>query len=176
MPLALVFGQSGCTDQLDGKSVGANTKKGTMSQSSWLTIDQAAALVGKSTSTVRRALASVPGAYVRRDGAKIYLAKGWFVNRWKPVEANEKPAEAANDLRGYIASLEADNAAKTEIIARMSETVRQLTAFSSALLLDRNKQPAEPGTDAQTGFDAYTWLAIVAAALAGGLAVWVFIA
>lgn len=146
-----------------------------MTKGDWLTVDQAADLVGKSVSTVRRALASVPPAYIRRDGYKIYLAKGWVVNRWKPVGRDEKPVQEANDLRGYIASLEADNRAKTEIIARMSETVRQLTAFSSALLLDRNKQPAEPGTDAQTAFDAYTWLAIVAAALAGGLAVWLVI-
>lgn len=150
-----------------------------MTKGDWLTVDQAAALVGKSVSTVRRALASVPPAYMRRDGSKIYLAKGWVVNRWKPVGRDEKPAQEANDLRGYIASLEADNRAKTEIIARMSETVRQLTAFSSALLLDRNNHTTMPGgvvsEPSQTAFDAYTWLAIVAAALAGGLAVWLVI-
>lgn len=140
----------------------------------WLTVEQAAAYIGRSLSTVRRAIPEAPAGAVRRAGGKVLLKRAYLQQRYNVTEAQEKPADMLTDLRQYIASLEQDNAAKTAIIAELTQANAQLSKANAALLLAHNPRP-DAGTQAAAPAAGKDWQIIAVAvliSLCAGLVLW----
>lgn len=143
--------------------------------SDWLTVEQASAHIGKSLSTIRRAIPKAPAGTVRRVNGKVLLKREYLEQIYKAVERTETAADTLNDLRQYIASLEQDNAAKTAIIAQLTEANFQLSKVNAALLLAHNPKQDAPADLAGTRVD---WLLIavwVTVIIAGAVIVWLVI-
>lgn len=138
-----------------------------MSNPDWLTVEQAAAYIGRSLSTVRRLIPDAPAGTVRRQGGKVYIKRAYLEDRYNVTSRDETAQDARADIRQYITALEADNAAKTQIIAQLTESNAQLSKANAALLLARNPQPAS--TPQGAGID---WYIVLVIALVGiGIAV-----
>lgn len=139
----------------------------------WLTVEQAAAYIGKSLSTVRRIIPAAPAGAVRRQGGKVFFKRDYLEQRYNVTGRNETAQDERTDVRQYIASLEADNAAKTQIIAQLTESNAQLSRVNAALLLARNPQPdPQPAPDVRPAPDWYLLLTIIVAAIGIAVVVW----
>lgn len=148
----------------------------------WLTVEQAAAYIGKSLSTVRRAIPEAPAGAVRRSGGKVMFKRAYLQQRYNVTEAQERPTDTLTDLRQYIASLEQDNAAKTAIIAELTQTNAQLSKANAAILLAHNPRP-DAGTQAAApafapiaGNDWQTIAVAVLISLCAGVILWLVFA
>lgn len=176
----------------------------TKKASEWIGVNEAANLVGKSLSTIRRLIPEMEkNAYVRREPetGKVLIDRGHLVERFGVTEGASEQAERGN-FAGIIEMLERQIVAKDRQIenlqrdgesksrqmeeaqlqaAQLAESLKQFAALNAALqskILGISSQSAEPLPSAKSGVFSspiYFILVAVFASLVAGLLVYIFL-
>ena len=125
----------------------------------WLNVNDAAALVGKSLSTVRRLLPGIPPEHIRRvpiagkGGEQVFVSRGYLLEKFDvrnfpaPIDQTQEPPALVEILERQILAkdrqiehLQRDGEAKTRQLeeaaqnaARLSDTLQHFATLNAAL-------------------------------------------
>lgn len=170
--------------------------------SEWVGVNEAANLVAKSLSTIRRLIPEMEkSGYVRRETGKVLIDRGHLVERFGVTEGESEQAERG-DFAGIIEMLERQIVAKDRQIenlqrdgesksrqmeeaqlqaAQLAESLKQFAALNAALqskILGISSKSAEPLPGVKSGVFSspiYFILVAVFASLVAGLLVYIFL-